>query len=346
MSGGEAGARHGPSLMPGGRRAAWHRVQPLLEAAAAHVDGEPCAAYLGPGACGHYVKMVHNGIEYGLMQLIAESLRPPAPRPRPRRRRRRRDLRALERQPRCAATSWRSPPASSTRQDDRTGQPLVDLIADAAGQKGTGIWTSQEALDLQVPIPVIDIAVTMRDLSGDTEVRGRVGARCGRHRRPLAAPAAQVVADLGGGLRAAIILTYAQGFALLQRGSRQHGFDLDLATIARLWRGGCIIRADVLADDPRRLHRGPRPAAPARRPTPSATRSSRARPPCARRCVTAIAAGLPVPALAACLGYLDAYRAERLPTNLIQAQRDYFGAHTYRRLDDDDVHHTAWEDPS
>jgi 6-phosphogluconate dehydrogenase len=341
ISGGEAGARHGPSLMPGGDFAAWQRVRPLLEAAAARVAGEPCVAYLGPGACGHHVKMVHNGIEYGLMQLIAEAydiLRHGLGL----------DLPAVQ----ATFARWNDGELRSylleitarilEHQDPRTGQPLIDVIADAAGQKGTGMWTSREAQDLQVPIPAIDIAVTMRDLSGDAIVRGLFADRFPRHRRPVAEPPSQVVASLAGALRAATILTYAQGLALLQRAATAHGFGLDLATVARIWRGGCIIRADVLADVQAAFAAAPQ--------LPHLLGDDTVghhvlthEPQLRETVVTAIAAGLPVPGLAACLGYLDAYRADRLPTNLIQAQRDFFGAHTYRRRDDDVAHHTAWE---
>ncbi len=341
ISGGEAGARHGPSLMPGGDFAAWQRVRPLLEAAAARVAGEPCVAYLGPGACGHHVKMVHNGIEYGLMELIAEAydvLRHGLDL----------DVPAVQ----ATFARWHDSELRSylleitaqilDHQDHRTGQPLIDVIVDAAGQKGTGMWTSREGQDLQVPIPAIDIAVTMRDLSGDGAVRHLVAARFGRHRRPISAPAAQVVAALGGALRAATILTYAQGLALLQRAAAARGLGLDLATVVRLWRGGCIIRADVLADIQAAFAADPH--LPHLLGDDTLGHDVLAHePPLRETVLSAIAAGLPVPGLAACLGYLDAYRAERLPANLIQAQRDFFGAHTYRRRDDDLAHHTSWE---
>ncbi len=340
VSGGAEGARHGPSLMPGGPAAAYTIVEPMLRDAAAKVDEVACVAHLGPGSAGHYVKMVHNGIEYGIMQLIAETY----------------DLlhRGLGLDNDALAEAfggWADGPlggfllditANIFRQPDlRTGGRLVDVIDDAAGQKGTGMWTSQEALQQQVPTPTIDVAVTMRDLSGDTAVRKILGEVMGRPDTRLDEASPATIAALGDALAVAGIVSYAQGFALLDRGSAARQYGLDLATVARIWRGGCIIRSHVLEDIraayARRTNLPHLLADPAMAKLVVAGESS-------LRSVVAIAAraGIAAPAHAASLAYLDAYRSARLPSNLIQAQRDDFGAHTYRRVDDDGVHHTDW----
>jgi 6-phosphogluconate dehydrogenase len=341
VSGGEAGARHGPSYMPGGPAEAWQRFRQLLERTAAVAGGEPCVAHLGPGASGHFVKMVHNGIEYALMQLIAESY----------------DLLHRGAGLDDAAVGeifsrWNGGRLEGylieitarilARLDDRTGGPLLERIADAAGQKGTGAWTAHEARDLQVPVPTIDAAVTMRDLSGDITVREALASSLGEPAPHLSHPADQVARLLEDGLAAAMLTSFAQGFALLRRASDAHIWGLDLATIAHVWRGGCIIRAAALG--PIQTAYRVQPDLPhllADRALAHDLMSSRAQ--LQAVALLGIAAGIPLPAFCACLGYLDAYRAGRLPTSLVQAQRDYFGAHTYRRDDDPEVHHTAWE---
>ncbi|MCI0378793.1 MAG: NADP-dependent phosphogluconate dehydrogenase [Gemmataceae bacterium] len=376
ISGGEAGARHGPSLMPGGPRAGYERVRPILEAVAAKVESgarsaerevgalrappsalhsppsalhsspsalhSSCVAYLGPGACGHYVKMVHNGIEYGLMQLLAEVY----------------DL--LHRGlgfdcPKMAKVfeQWGQGELDSflveitakifRKTDPKTGSFLVDVISDVARQKGTGKWTSQEAFDLQVPFLTGDAAVSMRDLSGQEEAR-RAGSRAllGAHKTFSYEPEA-FLPHLEAAYHAASVMTYAQGFALMQAASKKHGYDLDLATVARIWRGGCIIRAAVLEDICRAFEAQPALVNLMLDPKLAQEITKRQRD---LRFVlrTAIDLGIPVPALASTLAYFDAYRAARLPTNLIQAQRDFFGAHMYERIDEPGTYHTEWDE--
>ncbi len=341
VSGGEAGARFGPSLMPGGPPAGYQRVEPILRAVAAKVRGEPCVAYLGTGSAGHYVKMVHNGIEYGLMQLIAETY----------------DLLknglGLENADlHQVYTRWHQAELASylveiTAQimkirDAQTGGWLLDVIVDRAGEKGTGIWTSQEALALRVPIPTIDAAVSQRALSGLREERSAASAVLpGPPARPADQPE-NFIAKVKNALLAGMFITFAQGLALLRRASRHYGYQVDLAQVARIWRGGCIIRAAILDDIRTAYGRDPELAnlllAPNLRPGLLAIH-----PDLRTVVAAAVLAGIPVPGLAASLSYFDAYRRAWLPANLIQAQRDYFGAHTYERLDASGRFHTDWQ---
>jgi 6-phosphogluconate dehydrogenase len=341
ISGGEKGARHGPSMMPGGSKEGYQRVKPILEKAAAQVHGKPCVTYLGKGSAGHYVKMVHNGIEYGLMQLIAETY----------------DFMkhglglgndALHE----VYSRWGEGELGGyliditanifLEKDPQTGMPLIDLIRDEAGQKGTGKWTSQEALDLQVPTPTLDMAVLMRDLStykserkaASETLRGPEGAFQGDQNRLLD--------QLKSALYSALIVTYSQGLALLKRASKAYDYDLDLEAVARIWRGGCIIRAALLEDI--RAAFSADPELPNLLLDPHLGRELQLRQADLRSVVQVSAGlGLPSPGLMASLGYFDAYRRGRLPSNLIQAQRDYFGAHTYQRIDREGTFHTRWE---
>ncbi len=341
VSGGEAGARHGPSLMPGGPPAAYERVRAILEAAAAKVQGELCVAYLGGGAAGHFVKMVHNGIEYAVMELLAEAY----------------DLlrRGLGLSPGEIAgiyEEWNRGELASylveiaspvlRRVDEKTGQPLIDLILDQARQKGTGKWTSQEAMDLQVPTPGIDTAVMMRDLSGYKAER-EAAARVLQGPPPVFPGDRQAfIRQLGRSLYAAMVLAFAQGLALLQRASQVYDYRLDLATVARIWRGGCIIRAALL-EDIRAAYQA-RPDLEHLLLDPRLGREVMARLPNLRAVTAAAAAaGIPAPGLMVSLAYYDALRSARLPANLIQAQRDYFGAHTYERTDIAGTFHTHWD---
>jgi len=342
VSGGAKGARSGPSLMPGGPPEAYARVQPILEAAAAKVRGEPCVAYLGSGSAGHYVKMVHNGIEYALMELLAEAY----------------DLlrRGLGlslgemagiyeewQQGELASYLVEITPPILRRVEEKTGQPLVDLIQDQARQKGTGLWTSREAMDLQVPTPTIDAAVMMRALSGHKAAREAAS-------RVLQGPSPAFQGDrqafirqLGRSLYNGTVLAFAQGLALLQQASRVYDYHLELSEVARIWRGGCIIRAAVL-EDIRAAYRA-QPDLPHLLLDPHLVREVTARMPDLRAMAAAAAAlGLPAPGLMASLAYYDAWRSARLPANLIQAQRDYFGAHTYQRTDLPGAFHTHWEE--
>jgi 6-phosphogluconate dehydrogenase len=342
VSGGEAGARYGPSLMPGGRREGYDRVAHVLEAAAAHVNDEPCVAYLGPGSAGHYVKMVHNGIEYGLMQLISETY----------------DLlkRGLKMTPEelhRVYADWNQGELSSflveitahvlQKKDEKTGKPLIDLIKDEARQKGTGMWTSWEAMDLQAGTPNIDIAVVMRDLSGYKAERLAAAQVLTAPELVFGGDRPRLLEKLKNALFAGMIATYAQGLALLKKASGIYGYRLDLETVARIWRGGCIIRAALLEDI--------RAAFQARAdlnnllldPVVGGEFMSRQRD---LRDMVVVAAelGVPAPGLMLALAYFDAYRSAELPANLIQAQRDYFGAHTYERVDAQGAFHTRWED--
>jgi 6-phosphogluconate dehydrogenase len=340
VSGGEEGARHGPSIMPGGPRAAYERLEPILTRIAAQVDDGPCVTYIGPGGSGHYVKMVHNGIEYGDMQLIAEAydlLK---------------NLGGLD-APQLAEVfaEWNRGELQSYlieitadifhRSDPETGQPLVEVILDTAGQKGTGKWMSQNAFDLGAALPTINAAVEARILSSDKA--GRVAAS-----RVIAGPNGRFTGDrrslvdqVRQALYAAKVCSYAQGMHQLRLSSEEYGYNLDLSGIARIWKGGCIIRAALL-DKIR--------AAYARRPDlPNLLLDEQFRAEieerqAAWREVVALAVrhGIPCLAMSDSLGYLDMLRRDRLPANLIQAQRDYFGAHTYQRIDREGVFHTEW----
>jgi 6-phosphogluconate dehydrogenase len=340
VSGGESGALWGPSIMPGGQPEAWERVKPVFEAIAAKVDGEPCVAYMGPRGAGHYVKMVHNGIEYGDMQLIAEAY----------------DLlhRGLglnNKQLHQVFKEWNTGELQSylieitadifDRTDPETGKALVDLILDEAQQKGTGKWASQDALDLGAPIPTINAAVESRILSAYKEERVSASKVLAGPEVKITKKPKAIVDGVRDALYAAKISSYAQGFALLRLSSKEYGYNLNYGEIARIWRGGCIIRARFL-DDIRRAF-AQKADLPNLMVDPEFAREMNARQGALRR-VVALAAenGIPVLAFSSALAYYDAYRSERLPANLTQAQRDYFGAHTYRRIDREGTFHTEW----
>ena len=339
VSGGAEGARLGPSIMPGGDRNVYAQVQPIFEAVAARYKGEPCVAYLGPKSAGNYVKMVHNGIEYGLMQLISEVY----------------DMLKQEgglsnKQLAAAFGRWNRGRLQSFLveisavifgQKDPLGTgELVDAILDRAQQKGTGKWTSQNAMDLGVPVPTIDISVSMRAISALKELR--VAAQ-DRYTKPAAGEGyTGLASDCEAALYFAFLLTYAQGLHQLSEASREYGYGLDLATVARIWRAGCIIRSAALEPIAETYDRQPdlpnlMLADAFRTPLQQAL-------PAARRVAAhAVSTGLPMPALCSALGYFDAYTSGRLPMNLIQAQRDYFGSHSYQRVDRDGTFHTDWE---
>jgi 6-phosphogluconate dehydrogenase len=340
VSGGEEGARHGPSLMPGGPPEAYERLSPVLTRIAAQVADGPCVTHIGTGGAGHYVKMVHNGIEYGDMQLIAEAydlLRHVGSL----------DAPALHE----VFARWNAGELQSylieitadifTRIDEATGRPLVDLILDTAGQKGTGKWTSQNALDVGAAIPTINAAVEARILSSLKAERAAASLVL---RGPEPAPVsdrAAFIDAVGHALFAAKVCSYAQGMSLLRLASAEYGYDLNLAEIARIWKGGCIIRAALLDEIQRAFQRNPG--------LPNLLVDEEFRAEIAARqgawrsvVAQAVAAGIPCLAMSASLGYFDMYRRERLPANLIQAQRDYFGAHTYQRIDREGTFHTEW----
>jgi 6-phosphogluconate dehydrogenase len=339
ISGGEEGALHGPSIMPGGSAEAYVTLGPILASIAAVVDGEPCVTHVGTDGAGHFVKMIHNGIEYADMQLIAESydlLRRVAGH----------DVDAIA----DVFATWNTGDLESylieitaevlRQRDARTGGPLVDVIVDQAGSKGTGVWTVQNAVGLGVPVSGIGEAVFARAVSSRPEQRAAVrGVVRGR---PEVQPAPDGFEDdVRAALHASKVVAYAQGFDAIVAGAREFGWDIDKSAIARIWRGGCIIRARFLnriveayAKDPHleTLLQDEYFAA------------AIARGEDAWRRVVSVAAlsGVPVPGFASALAYYDALASERLPAALIQAQRDFFGAHTYRRTDVDGVFHTLW----
>ena len=341
VSGGEEGARRGPSIMPGGPKEAYERVRPVLEAVAARVNGEPCVAWLGPGSTGHFVKMVHNGIEYGVMQLLAESydlLK--------------RGLGLNDDELHDVFTTWNKSELNGylleitshifTKRDEKSGQRLIDEILAVARQKGTGMWTSQSAMELQVPIPTIDLAVAMRDMSVFAKERERAGAIYRRSIKRFTGNRELFMAQLGRALFAGVIIVYAQGMALLAVASDKYQYRLNLESVARIWRGGCIIRAALLEDICAAFHA--RSDLPNLLLDPNLSRKVMEHQEDLRRVACQAAeSGVPAPGLIVSLGYLDAYLSAWLPANLIQAQRDYFGSHTYERIDAKGTFHTQWE---
>jgi 6-phosphogluconate dehydrogenase len=340
ISGGEYGARHGPSMMPGGPKEAYERGRPILEAAAAKVDGEPCVTYLGSGSSGHYVKMVHNGIEYGIMELIAESYDLM-----------KRGLGLTNDEFHSVYERWNQKELRSylmeitaeifQQTDERTGNRLIDMILDRAKQKGTGKWTSCDAMDLQIPTPTIDAAVIARDLSGHKAEREAASQMLRRPGPTFKGRKKRFIDRIRDALYISMIITYGQGMSLLQEASKAYGYDLSLEAVARIWRGGCIIRAALL-DDIRKAYQN-RPDIASLLLDPHLSQEVMAREVNFRRVViAAIEMGLPAPALMASLAYFDGYRSDWLPASLTQAQRDYFGAHTYERVDQKGVFHTEW----
>jgi 6-phosphogluconate dehydrogenase len=343
VSGGEEGALKGPSLMPGGQKEAYDLVAPVLnEIAAKAEDGTPCVTYIGPNGAGHYVKMVHNGIEYGDMQLIAESydlLK---------------QLLGLSHAELTETfTEWNKGELDSylmeitanvlTREDDLgTGKPIVDVILDAAGNKGTGKWTSQSALDMGVPLPLITESVFARFISAYKDER--VAAS-----KVLPKPTpyeykgdrAELVEKIREALYFSKIMSYAQGFAQLRVASKEYDWDLPFGEIASIWRAGCIIRARFLQKITDAYEKNPELA---NLMLDDYFMDITAKYQQALRDVVAIAvqAGIPVPTFSSAIAYYDSYRAERLPANIIQAQRDYFGAHTYERTDREGIFHYSW----
>jgi 6-phosphogluconate dehydrogenase len=341
VSGGEEGARHGASLMPGGPREAFERVRPVFEAVAAKVDGEPCVTYLGVGSCGHFVKTIHNGIEYAVMQLLAETYDLM-----------KRGLGLSSDELRDVYAAWNRGELASylveiTSQifgtlDDRTGKPLIDVLLDVAKQNGTGMWTSQSAMELQVPTPTIDFAVTMRDLSVLVGQRDAASEIYQRPTPPFTGDRKVFIEQLGHAFYAAMITAYAQGMALLATASEKFEFGLDLEAVARIWRGGCIIRAALL-EDIRQAYRS-QPGLANLILAPGLSKKIVANEDALRNIVrSAIELGVPAPCFMTALSYLDGYRSAWLPANLIQAQRDYFGAHTYSRIDVKGTYHTEWK---
>ena len=340
VSGGEKGARTGPSIMPGGDKQAWQHLKPILESIAAKVNEEPCVAYMGKNAAGHYVKMVHNGIEYAIMQMISEVydfLK--------------RGLGYSNEELHHVFSNWNKGELQSflveitadifLKKDDATGQALVDLILDKAGSKGTGKWTSQEAMDLPVPLPTIDMAVSMRDMSGYKDERVMASQLYKPAVKDLSANRDKLLIQTQDALYLATLLAYAQGLSMLATASRVREMEIPMKDVVRIWRGGCIIRSAQLELFTAAYKKNPDlQNILLDKKIASLVKKKQA---ALRKIVQQFAAArIPGGALMSALAYLDSYTSERMSTNLVQAQRDYFGAHTYQRIDQPGSFHTEW----
>jgi len=351
VSGGEEGARNGPSMMPGGDKAAFESLEPVLTKVAAQVDDGPCTMFVGPGGSGNFVKMVHNGIEYGDMQLISEAYDVL------------KTVGGLTNEELAAAfTEWNSGELSSflveisaiifAKKDDQGDgkDSLIDVILDKTGMKGTGKWTVQQAADLSVAAPTIEASLDARFLSGLKEER--VAAAAFYEKLGVAQPSAstsnidkaELVTKVRSALYASKICSYAQGMNIIRAKSEAQGWNIDLSALARIWKGGCIIRAAFLDDIRAAYARDP--ALPSLLVDPFFGQAVADRQAAWRDVVTlAIQNGVAAPGMTASLAYFDSYRRERLPANLVQAQRDYFGSHTYERTDGKEGwFHTVWSD--
>lgn len=341
ISGGESGARFGPSMMPGGDKQAYERLRPIFEAIAAKVNGEPCVAYLGNGSAGNYVKMVHNGIEYAIMQLISETydlLK--------------RGLGYSNKEIQEIFADWNEGELKSFLveitadilrfKDGETDKLLIDVISDYARSKGTGKWTSQNAMDLHVSIPSIDSAVSMRSISSRKEERLQASKLLDGVKGNGKVNVPELRQQLEEAYYFAMINIYAQGLSQLTEASKEYQYDIHLEEVTKIWRGGCIIRANCLEDFREAYANNPQ--------LPNLlldekTGKSLLRKQKAMRFIIKLAIDkeIPVPVMMTALGYFDSYRSAVLPTNLIQAQRDYFGAHQYERTDKEGLFHTIWE---
>jgi len=341
VSGGEFGARFGPSIMPGGDREAYLKIRRIIEKAAARTEDGPCCTFVGKSSAGHFTKMVHNGIEYAVMQILAEAWDIMTT-----------GLGMKTAEAREVFGKWNAGPLSSYlveisekvlgKIDPITGRPLVELISGIAAQKGTGKWTTEAALDLGVPVPTITAAVDARIISGHRSLREEASRTIGGASVRIKAPRAKVLAELMKAVRGATLLSYAQGLHLLARASKEYGYGIRLSEVCRIWKGGCIIRAREL-DMLMQVFKT--------RPVIEHLFQSRRFSSTVRACVPrlrlvverAVSASLPVPALSSALAYRDSFARVRLPANLTQAQRDYFGAHTFERTDRKGVFHEDWE---
>jgi len=340
VSGGEEGARRGPSMMPGGDPEAYKVMQPIFEAIAAKVDGIPCVTYIGPGASGHFVKMVHNGIEYGLMELLSEAYGYM-----------KNGLGLENAKIESVFSNWNSGRLKSflveiTRdiflyKDPETGILLVDEIKDEAKAKGTGKWTSQIAMDLDCPTPTIDTAVSMRDLSKYKSLRTQLDSLYKKGSSVPMDGTDLALENLEKAVYFSMMITYAQGMHMMAKASEQYLFHLSLSDIAKIWRGGCIIRSEFLKEIYTAFGKNPglehllldSEVASEVKSCLDSTRTFIS---------GAIRSGIPISAFSASLSYFDAITTGRLPSNLIQAQRDYFGAHTYELIGKEGVFHTQW----
>jgi len=343
VSGGEEGALKGPSIMPGGSPDAWPHVKPIFQAIAAKVaDGTPCCEWVGDNGAGHYVKMCHNGIEYGDMQMICEAYMLMS-----------RLLGMTADEMHEVFAEWNRGELDSylieitshilAKKDSETGKPMVDVILDTAGQKGTGKWTSQSALDLGIPAQTIAEAVFARTMSAIKEERVAASRVLKGPEAGFEGDRSETVEMIRKALYASKICSYAQGFQLMRAAAEEYGWDLKFGEIALLWRGGCIIRAQFLGKIKEAFDR--RPDLPNLLLDPYFQKVIEENQEAWRKVVSlAVANGIPVPAFSSALAYYDGYRTERLPANLLQAQRDYFGAHTYERVDRPrgEFFHTEW----
>jgi len=341
ISGGEEGARHGPSIMPGGSADAWPEVKPILQAIAAQVDGEPCCQWVGEAGAGHYVKMVHNGIEYGDMQLICEAyhlMRSALGMP----------VDEIE----AVFSQWNRGPLDSylieiTAQilgfRDEQGQPLIDRILDSAGQKGTGKWTGISALELGVPLTLIGEAVFARFLSALKEERERAAKRFPHQCPAYSGNRESAINTIHDALYASKIISYTQGYMLMREAANHYGWRLHFGDIALMWRGGCIIRSRFLGDIKQAFDTNPQLENLLLTPFFSQA-IEQAQTGWRKALILGIEWSIPLPAFSAALAFFDSYRSARLPANLLQAQRDYFGAHTYERIDRPrgEFFHTDW----
>jgi 6-phosphogluconate dehydrogenase len=340
ISGGEEGARRGPSMMPGGDKDAYNVMKPILESIAAKVDGAPCVTYIGPGASGHFVKMVHNGIEYGLMQLIAETYQIMKT-----------GLKMSNEEMRGVFVKWNEGREKSFLIEitkdifgykaPGTDHLLLDDIKDEAKAKGTGKWTSQVAMDLQAPIPTIDTSVSMRDLSKYKEMRVEAAGIYSKDEPELDVNKDEFLKQLEDAFYFSMIVTYAQGMFMLSNASVEYKYDLHLDEIAKIWRGGCIIRSEFLNDiyNAYKNDKGLKQLLLDKNVEGMVSGIV----PNARVVISeVIASGIAAPAYASCISYFDNFRTGRMPSNLTQAQRDYFGAHTYELIGKEGTFHTQW----
>ncbi len=341
VSGGEEGARHGPSIMPGGNKEAWPYVKPIFQAISAKVGNDPCCEWVGDNGAGHYVKMVHNGIEYGDMQIICEAYQLLSE-----------GLGLSADALHTIFEEWNKGELSSylieitagiLAYKDEDGTPLVNKILDTAGQKGTGKWTGINALDLGIPLTLIGEAVFARCLSAQKDERVKAAEFLARPKKAYTGDKQAMIDAVRDALYAAKIISYAQGFRLLREASTEYDFDLNYGEIALMWRGGCIIRSGFLNDIKQAYQTNPDLEnlllsdffMDAMRDAEEGWRKA---------VIFGIEMGIPTPAFSSALAYFDGYRTERLPANLLQAQRDYFGAHTYERVDQPrgKFFHTDW----
>jgi 6-phosphogluconate dehydrogenase len=341
VSGGEEGARHGPSIMPGGNKAAWPTVKPIFQAISAQVDGDPCCEWVGDNGAGHYVKMVHNGIEYGDMQLICEAYQLLS-----------QGLGLTADEMHTIFAEWNQGELSSylieitaniLAYKDEDGQPLVDKILDTAGQKGTGKWTGINALDLGIPLTLIGESVFARCLSAQKSERVKASQLLPKPTKTFSGDKQAMINAVRDALYAAKIISYAQGFRLMREASKEYNLSLNYGEIALMWRGGCIIRSQFLNDIKQAYSKNP-DLENLLLADFFVDTMKKADDGWRKAVILGVELGIPTPAFSSALAYYDGYRTETLPANLLQAQRDYFGAHTYERTDKPrgEFFHTDW----